>query len=205
MSNPNASSGAEHTDASGEGEGSGSTKPKSVSYETHERLLGEKKKLQTQFKEMSDRLKAFEDKQANEERESELAKGNYAKLEKQLKDELEQERARSKSLLDKDIRRAKEAAVIAASKGSLKQKALSLINFDEIALDSEGNPDELSVQKSLKSFKAQWPELIQDSNTSTPPNGAPRGNAKEGLMTYDKWLKLPREEKAKYAPKDLAD
>lgn len=204
MSDPNATSGAGHTDVGDEGEGGSTQTPKSVSYEAHQRLLSEKKKFQQQAKEAADKLKVFEDEKKAKENEQEINKGNYAKLEKQLKDELEQERAKNKTLLANEIRRTKEAAILAASKGSLKSKALTLIDYDSILLEDDGTVNELSVQKSLKSFKSEWPEMFQESSGNLP-NGAPRGNAKEGLMTYEKWLKLPRAEREKIPPTQLAD
>lgn len=168
-------------------------KTETVSYESHQKLLGEKKKL-------SERLKA------NESELSEIKKMIADKEEAALKDNNQWKEAYGKAKEDLEVATSRlqqnETERLNAKKlnsffdaiGSrIDSKYWNLIDIDQIAMDGE-NIDEFSVSKYVESFKNEFPEVIKPKETRGMPNaGAPAANS--GGLSYEEWLKLPAQEK----------
>lgn len=168
-----------------------------VSYETHRRLLGEKKKLQ-------DRLDEIE--RANKEKETQTLKEkeDYKKLYEQAEAE---KKAKEQEIADwrkREEYSLKIGAFLDKLDGQLDRKYFVHVNRDKIIINPEtGEPDDASVAVAVKEFKENFPELIRKQNGSTGlPKDSPKGDA-NGSITRAEWLKLSSKDMMKYKPDQI--
>jgi len=170
-----------------------SSKADSVSYETHRKLLGEKKKLQAEFEKLNSKLKEVEN--ADKERtEKELReKEDYKKL-LELKDKELQEK--SKTLQEIETQRVdslKLSSILKSLGGEVDNKYWIHFDLDKVVIDpATKQVDALSVTKVVDEFKKTYPEIIKTPDKKTMPNNFPAGGS--ATITYDEWLKLPTKE-----------
>jgi len=68
------------------------------------------------------------------------------------------------------------------------------VNLEEIAIDDNGEINPESVKKTVESFLAKYPELIETKSRPGHDGRAP-GSGSSGSLSYDEWLKLPLKEK----------
>lgn len=158
-----------------------------VAYETHRKLLGEKKKL-------AERLADFERKEKEREekelREKEDWKGLVESREKE-RDEERQKRQNLETTLRDGLRLD---AFTRKVSGRIDDQYLALVNLDKIAVDPEtGRPDEVSLNEYVREFEKQYPAVIQRTGTSNLPNDAPKQPGDR--LTLAEWKKLPLKDK----------
>jgi len=174
-----------------------STQDQVVSYETHRKLLGEKKKLAEDFQNIKARLETIEKEKEDAERKKMEEQGEYKKL-------LDQEREKSKTLEtkleEKDFteRNARKfAAVLNALGGNLDPKFYDLIKYDGVIINPESNEiDQTSSQKIADEFKKTYPECVKKAaHGVSMPSNSPTGS--NGSLSYADWKKLPSSEMKK--------
>ena len=173
-----------------------------VDYETHRKLLGEKKRLAEQHAatqaELDKFRKAEEDRQV---KEAEAAK-DYEKLKQQFADQL---KAKESELAQHAVERTQAVkldAFFAALDGKLERKYWGLIDVDAIIIDpSTKAPDQMSVTTYLEKFRKEYPEVIAKPGRSSMPNDKPLGSS-SGSLSYEEWLALPLKDK-KLRQKDV--
>jgi hypothetical protein len=180
------------TSGGGDG-GSGGTggNGDSVSYETHRKLLAEKKAAAAKLAEYEAKV-AEHERLAKERETAELEKQrDYEKLKANLQDEL---RKRDESLAQLEAERAtakKLDAFFKALDGNLDRRYWSLIDIDQIVVDPATKAiDEMSVTKYLEGFRKEYPEIIAKPGRSTMPNEKANGAGKSTL-TLAEWKALP--------------
>lgn len=154
-----------------------------VSYETHRRLLDEKKKVQ------AERDALAKDKEDRERKEME-AKGEYQKL-------LDAERNEKKQLADKLS--AHERSMLEAKKfhalhkaldGSVDEKYWGFLPIDKVLVDPDtGEVNAASVAEAASIVKTNYPELLRRKGGPNLPNEAPKGNDASTITETD-WKKL---------------
>lgn len=168
---------------------------KSVSYESHRKLLDEKKKLAEQLKSIQDTQKA--------EQEAKLIEDG------KLKEALELKEKELKEQIDKNLafenrhKQAKKLSAIMKGMGTqIDDKWLSVIQdkIDNVSFLEDGSVDKKTVESTVNDLKKQWPEMIE---TSTPkmPNGKPSGTP--STITRSEWLKLSSSEMMKWKPDQI--
>lgn len=207
--------GGDDQDAAGGGSGnetpdnSNDSKPKgdTVSREAYDRLLDEKKSFAKRLKELEDgakkkteeELRAKEDwKKIAESRDAEIA---------ELKSNLESLTGKISEYETREVTTKKFRAFLKSLDGKIEDKSLSLVPIDMITVNPEtGEVDEMSVNKAVKQFKAEWPELIKTGTGVKLPNDAPRtdGNS-TGKMTFEAYKALPPDEMMKVKMTDIID
>lgn len=171
----------------------------SVSYETHRRLLDEKKKAVAQKAELEARLASFEAKERQAEEEKLKQTGEYQKL-LTLREQENQLLKTKLDSFDSHIKKASKLnAFMKAAGTELDDKWLPLVDVEQIAFrpDADGEIDMLSVQASVETFKKTWPEAFKPKGSQIPsdmPNGT-------GTITESEWNKLP--DKKKYRPNQI--
>jgi hypothetical protein len=167
-----------------------------IAYDTHRKLLDEKKKVQAQL----DTL--LREKTERDEAEA-RKRGDFEALLKAREDELSKERAARQELSDRITQGRKLNAVIDALGGNVDQKWLRLIDTDDVVVNPEtGEVDPMTVARAAESLKKQWPEMLR--KTATLPNAAPAGNG-GGMISRADWLKLSSKEMMKYKPDQITD
>jgi alanyl-tRNA synthetase len=177
-------------------EGDKTPKADTVAYETHKKLLDEKKKIQ-------ERLDSLE-KKAKESQEAELKeKERFKELYESVTKELESERSRASELTNTINNSKKLSAFLGQIEGEIPKQYWNLIDTDAIDM-AEGKIDEASVRKVAAQFKKEFPEVIKKKAgpNGTMPNEAAGGGTNS--LDIEAWKNLPYDEKKKRM-KDVKD
>ncbi len=167
-----------------------------IAYDTHRKLLDEKKKVQAQLDQL------LREKTERDEADA-RKRGDFEALLKSREEELAKERAARQELSERITTGRKLNAVIEALGGNIDQKWLRLIDTDEVAVNPDtGEVDAMTVARAAESLKKQWPEMIR--KTATLPANAPAGN-NGGTITRAEWLKLSSKDMMKYKPDQITE
>lgn len=166
----------------------------SVAYETHRKLLGEKKRRDEENALLKSELEQFKAKERAREEEELRKTQNFQQLLKNREDELAKEREEKASLRSMVEKGVKRRAFLDAVNGSVEEQYWGLINLDEILLDpSTGSVDELTVQKAAREFERKFAAVLGNRGGGPRlPNEAAR--TPSAKLTYEEWLKLPPKE-----------
>lgn len=158
-----------------------------VSYETHRRLLNEKKKLQEEFAAAQTALK---DREEKELREKEDFKTLLALREKELKT--------LQSKVDISEQQKSEAvkldSFLKSLDGQVDSKFWGHVDLSQIIVDpTTGQVDEMTVLKEVERFKKTFPEIIQRKGQAKVPATSPDYTS-TNTISYEEWVKLPTKE-----------
>lgn len=191
------------TDQNASGADQSKTKPIDdvVTYETHKKLLGQKKSVEQENEALKKQLKDIEEKKLQESGEwQKIAKLKEEETAK-FKSELEAERKEKESLTSVLIQAQKLQAVKEKLPGKLENPDyMSFIDIDKVILNPEtGEIDESSVESVVQSFVKTHPKLLK-ADTKFLPNG---NASAPGKLTHEDWLKLPVAQK-RLRMKDVA-
>lgn len=191
MTTDQRSSGAP-ADISDEGDKTDNKKD-TVSYETHRRLLDEKKKAQAKAEELESRIRAFEEEKSKKEREELEKQGNYQKLLEQERQEKARIEGEHKQLVESIHTARKRAAVLRNIVGKVPEPVVdALLKVDGVALKEDGTVDEDTAKLVAQEFEQNFHYVIQrDKTNGGLPNGAAPGGAPGKKMTYKEWCALP--------------
>lgn len=167
-----------------------------ITYETHRKLLDEKKRVQSQLDQL---LKEKQELQESDARK----RGDFEALLKSREEELAKERSQRQELSDRITNGLKMSSVLEALGGKVDSKWYKLIDVSEVAINPEtGDIDQMTVARVAESLKKQWPEMI--STKGFLPANAPQGNM-GGRISRSEWLNLSSKEMMKYKPDQIMD
>jgi hypothetical protein len=175
-------------DNSGAGDSGG--KPQVVSYETHQRLLKEKKSMAEKLSQLEAEKKLqFEQKLRENEQ--------YKTLAEQKEAEAKDWQARFTKLDTTLNETVKLRSFMDLLPGQVPKKYWDLIDLSDVPMDQDSKePDQSILQKKAKEFATAFPEVIQRASNVRLSNEAPRGASTR--LTYEEWTKLPlAEQKAR--------
>lgn len=169
----------------------------SVSYETHRKLLDEKKKVQARAEELEAKFK---------ERElSDLtAKGETSKLLELARKEASEYKAKVEAQSLREVQAKKLSAIIRGMGTSIDEKWYGVIgqHIDEIVYDSEAEEiQQMSVTSVVENLKKTWPEMLKKAQAGMP-NAAPQGNGALTILESE-WKKLTSKEMRKWRPDQI--
>ena len=159
---------------------------RSVSYESHRRLLAEKKKRDAQLREANERLAAFEaEKEAQrqarlkeEGKFNELTKEYEAKLAARENELNQYKRTVQNSVKFNAIRKTLGADIDYKWHDFFDVKQV----FDGVEIGEDGRPEEMSVTKVCDFIKKEYPEVIRiEGGKGNMPSDAPKGTGKKTL------------------------
>jgi hypothetical protein len=171
-------------------------KPKDVvAYETHQKLLSEKKKLQ-------ERLDALETERKQREETELTQKGEIQKLLDLRTKEAEELRKSLTLKEERELRAKKLGAVLKGLGGSVDDKWFTVIgdHIDDVILNESGEIEQMSVTGVVEGLKKVWPEMIKKSGPIMP-NESPNGGTT--TIARSEWLKLPSAEMSKWRPEQI--
>ena len=169
-----------------------------VSYETHRKLLSEKKRLQEERDTLKAQQEALELQRL--EQDGELSKQVEFYKSKHTKTLSTVEELTQK--LNGEQEKWNTARKLNAFKEALpgqivSPKFLVHVPVEDIILDPEtGEPDSNSVKKAVDYFTQEFSQVIQPKTISTSPNKFPQGDS-SGKLTLEEWKKLPYDERIK--------
>jgi len=167
---------------------------RSVSYESHRKLLGEKKNL-------ASKLDGALSKLAEYEAEKEAA--TQAKLEeegrfRELLEEEKRKRQETEDTLNSYKTQVENSVKFNALKSTLgaeiPYKYASILDFSKIKMTDDNVPEEMSVTEMCEFVRKEYPEIVIKSEAGgNLPNNAPQGN--QGKLSVEEWKKLPLKER----------
>lgn len=183
MSETQSTSGAPEAQPSGQPEPQANEQKNVVSYESHAKLLNEKKVLAQKLKEIEE----------NRLREQNDLKGLLEMREK----ELGEHRSLLESFKAKEAQSAKAKAFKSMLKSNIDEKWLKNVPWENIKYDdTSGTVDPRSVEIEAAKFRQEWPEafgIVPNGATATSPAAKPL----PGSPSVEEWAKLPLAEKKK--------
>jgi exonuclease VII small subunit len=171
-----------------------------VAYETHQKLLGEKKrtaeKLSQAEKELED-LRARERERENAELERNK---NFEQLLKNRETELKEAQEKLSKVDSERVFARKIDAFLKTLGGDLPEHYWGLIPLEEIALDpTTKSVDEMTVAKAVEAYRKLYPETIKTPGQKpNMPSSAPAGSP-DSKMDYESWKSLKYNDPAKWA------
>ncbi len=196
VSSQSSSSGTGENSSSADNSSSNSSTENRVAYETHRRLLDEKKKLQEKYEVLAAEKAQREHKELED-------KGEYQKIieiERQQKAAAESKLA---ELQDTFLRGKKVKAFLSALGTGLDEKYYGFIDLEQIAVDPESKEINMtSVASVAESFKKSYPEILRPKNATNLPDAAPAGNS-ANTIAHSEWIKLSSKEMMKYKPSQI--
>lgn len=169
---------------------------KTVSYDSHKRLLDQRKKDQDELRAERVKTAALEAKFADEEKKKLEETGNFKKIAEDLQKKLE-DKDKILSDLDKKVKNSQKMAAFKSKlPGDVAHKDfLGFVKLDSIQFDANGEIEESSLKSEVERFSSQYPEVIKRKVDSDLPNTKPGKQPSE--LTYDAWKKLPYDEQRK--------
>ena len=153
-----------------------------VAYDTHRKLLSEKKKVQEEFKSVKEQLAALQaEKQEREEQELK-AKEDWKQLVDIKDQELNNIKSELQSQRERELGARKLDAVLRSVGGDIDRKYWGLVELDKIAVNPDsGQIDEMSVTKYVEEFRSTYPETIKGKNIPGVSNEAPKTSQPKSL------------------------
>ncbi len=165
-----------------------------VAFETHQKLLNEKKKQGEELKKLRDEAAKYAAERKLLEEAALREKEDYKKLFESRDKELETER-NARLAIEKQVTDSRKLNTFLKNVGPLEQEYWSLIDLDRINVDPEsGKVDEISTKAYADDFKKTFWKVIGTQKNQMPNEGPT--DKKTGL-TYEQWTKLPYAEQRK--------
>jgi len=159
--------------------GTSEDKKEVVSYDTHKKLLGQRKADQLKLKQLEEQLESFTQKQQQAEEAKLAEQGEYKKILSVREEELRKERELRQST-EKQINDAyKLNAFYSKLPGKIPRKEyLSFVDLDSIALNPETRDVDMeSVQQVVNRFMEDHPTLVKLNDDRRLPADAPKNNS----------------------------
>lgn len=178
-----------------------------VSYETYQKVLSEKKSVQSKLQELEGKFLETEKAQRLLEESKLNEKGEFKKLFELKEQELKLEREKNLKLeKEKDSYKGslddtyKLNAFYDKLPGKIKrQEYLNFVDLDSIIINPEtGNVDPTSVQNVVASFVENYSDLIKPNDFGRLPGDAPKGSNRKYTISEWKSLSL-KEQKENWA------
>jgi hypothetical protein len=185
---PNKNGGGKGGSGSGDGdEGDG----KNVSYESHQRLLREKKQEQEKRKAAETELETLRNEKAERDRKKLEEEGNFKALLEQREKELNDEKARNATIVGEITDARKKRAILKHIQGVVPEGAHQLLNLSLVELDADGKPTEQTAKAAAQLFQKEHPYAIQtDKKGGGLPNEEAAGGIGGKKIIYSEWCKL---------------
>lgn len=171
----------------------------SVSYETHRKLLDEKKKIQARLEQIETERKATEEAELAKKGELQKLLDLRTKEAGELREKLQREEARK-------LQAKKLSAIVKGLGSPVEEKWYGVLgnHIDDVVYNQEADEiEQMSVTTVVENLKKTWPEMLKRPAAGMP-NAAPRGND-AATIARDEWLKLPSKEMAKWGPGQIID
>ena len=181
-------SGNDQTQAGGQTDpNQGDNKAKDVvTYETHRKLLGEKKRVQDEYTTLQRQLEEYQSEKTQREEKELKDKDEW----KKLVDIREKENTELKTRLAQYEKNTVDArkldAVLKTLNVDVKSQYWNLVDVDKIVIDPSNNEvDEMSVTKYVEEFRNIYPEILAVKGKAPQPTNHPQGFSTQGKSVGD--------------------
>jgi len=199
MSDPEKIPSGEPTESPADEPKATESEDKTVSYESHRKLLSEKKALAAKYAENEVKLATYEQ-EKNEAEEKRLKDNEEWKTFAEKKDAEAKEATAKLAARESQISEAQKLdAFLNVLDGNVDRKYWTFIDTESIVKNPDtGEIDDMSVAKAVENFKANYSEIIHYPGQKTGlPNESPKPKGQS--ITLEEWKKLPANEmRARY-------
>jgi hypothetical protein len=163
-----------------------------VRYETHLKLLDEKKRVQAENARLAAELEKVQKEREVKAKEELEQQGNYKKLLEQEREQLKKVQDDHNSLLGNIMDARKRTAVLRHISGKVPDEVVSkLLSVDGVATNEDGSINEDTAKLVAQDFEKTFPyAVLRDARAGNLPNGAASGGGKGDKITYQEWLSL---------------
>lgn len=175
------------------------TPKETVSYDTHRKLLDEKKKIQAKLEQIETERKTKEEAELAQKGELQKLLDLRTKEAGELREKLQREEARK-------LQAKKLSAIVKGLGSPVEEKWYGVLSnhIDDVVYNPDSDEiEQMSVTTVVENLKKTWPEMLKRPAAGMP-NSAPRGND-AATIARDEWLKLPSKEMAKWGPGQIID
>jgi len=147
-----------------------------VKYETHNRLLRQRKADQGKVRELEEELNRFRDVERKREQTEMEKRGQYDKILKEREERIGQLEKEREERERQAIQSTKLSAFVDLLPGKLRNNQyLAFVNVDEIAIDPDTKKvDEGSLKSAVDTFMKAHSVLVEPKNTPSLPNRSPQ-------------------------------
>jgi len=169
-----------------------------VAYETHRKLLSEKKVLQEKFKDQETELQKYREEKSALEEQRLKDSGDYEALKTLAEERAKTAEKKLAGIEDSLLDARKLNAIIDGVQGTISKKFFSFIDIGSVIMNPEtGELDSTSVTKAVEAFQTNYPELIQTKGNNFPAPNAPDSSKKVGSVSYEEFAKMDKLERKK--------
>lgn len=171
-------------------------KDDTVSFESYQKVLDEKKAKDRLLADATSKLEAFEKADRDRQETEAKAKGDLETLLKLEREKRETAEKQASEIKESLTRGAKLRSVLKSLSGEIEDQYLGLIDISQVVIDpTTGQPDDLSAKKVAKDFEEKFSRVIVKPGAAKLPNGAPASGA--NAITLEEWKKLPLDQMKK--------
>jgi len=183
-------------DSNANGSAEGGQKPDTVTREAFDRLLSEKKEEQKKRQAQDAELAAYKEKERLAAEDEAKKRGDFESIlaaEKEhaakLKDEIAKRDALIETVKVEKLVESKARAFFKALGSGLDEKFHSLVDLDNVKVDSEGNIDQASATKYANDFRTEYGTILTKPGPNNFPDGKPQGGGVTGNWLAGKTTK----------------
>ena len=170
-----------------------------VAYDTHRKLLSQRKADQAKMSDLEQELERYRAQEKQIEQRKLEEKGEYEKILKIKEQEIQELRMQQEENARRDVQAAKLQAFMDTLPGKIRNKQyLAHVNIDDIVVDPETKTvDDYSVKKAVDSFLKDHSSLIEPKEPEKPKlsSRSPQSASISESMTNDDKLKFLLENK----------
>jgi len=167
----------------------------SVRYDTYRKVLGEKKKYQSELEATRKQLEEFQEKERLAQEQELKEQSKWQEYAQKKEEEAKELSAKINQFETREIQSRKLDAVLRGVNEEIPQKYWGLIELDAVKYDATtGEFDESSLNAEIQRIKNELPEiLVRKKNASHDPS-APR-RPDDQPMTPEKFAAMTKEQK----------
>lgn len=149
-----------------------------VNFETHRKLLAEKKRVQAEAESLKKKLEEIEVKDAEQ-------KGNLQKLLDIERDRAKKASEELETYRQREVSRKKIQAVLDVAKTRIESRWFNVIDLEQVVVDpSSGEIDKGSVEAYVQTLQKEWPEMFAKGGKSGVSHDAAKP---PGALDYEGW------------------
>ena len=163
------------------------------SYESYQKLLGEKKRAAETAKELQAKIDELTANQRAQEEDRLKANKQWKEAYESAKKDLQGKINELNTSAQERLQAKQMKSILDAVPGELPRKYWDLVDLEKVPMEGD-IVDEFSVSKYVEEFTKSFPEIIKPKESRRmPTDTAPADSG--GKLTYEQWQALPLKEK----------
>lgn len=167
----------------------------SVKYDTYRKVLGEKKKYQSELEAMRKELDEIREREAAEQERELKEQNKWQEIAERKEQEAKELAAKIQTFQEREVDSRKLEAVLKGVGEEIPSKFWGLIKLDSVGYDAEaGEFDESSLNAEIQRIKNDMPEIISRRKNASYDPASPKKNSFNDIDLH-KFASMSKEEK----------